>query len=399
MDFRHKPEVTELQDRLWAFMHECVFPAEPRHAEELAAQRAWGPPPVLAELKEQARDRGLWNLFRAPSTVDYAPLAEITGWSPLIAPEAVNCAAPDTGNMELLHLFGTEQQKREWLLPLLDASIRSCFSMTEPDVASSDANNVRLAIAADGDNLVLTGRKWWSTGAMRPDCRVALVMGVTDPDAARGRQHSIVMVPMDTPGLTVLRSTSVLGYDDRHEGGHGELRFEGVRVPRTNLLGEPGAGFAMAQARLGPGRIHHCMRLIGMAERALDALCRRAGERSTFGTILAEHGVVQEQIAESRVRIEAARALVQKAAWLVDTNDKTARTTIAAAKVLVPEAARYVVDRAIQVFGGAGLSQDTPLAALYAQTRYLQIADGPDEVHRRSLARAELKHPRVVGSR
>ena len=403
MDFQHSPRSLELQTRLGAFMAELVLPAEARFEHEMKERpESWEPPPVMAELKQEARRRGLWNLFlphaqwgAGISNSDYAPLAEMSGWSPELAPEAINCAAPDTGNMELLALFGSPEQQEQWLRPLLDASIRSCFSMTEPDVASSDANNVRLQVEFEGGELVLTGRKWWSTGAMRPACRLSLVMGLTDPEAPVGRRHSIVLVPMDAPGLAVTRSTSVLGYEDRHEGGHGELTFERVRVPVASLLGERGAGFAMAQARLGPGRIHHCMRLLGMAERALDLMCSRALARSTFGLRLADHGVVQEWIAESRVRLEAARLLVMKAAWIMDTQgNKAARMEVSAIKVLVPETARWVIDRAIQAHGGAGLSQDTPLGMLYTKARFLQIADGPDEVHRRSLALAELKRPR-----
>ena len=405
MDFQHDERVTELTTQLWSFMHERVFPVEQKFGEQVAADRDhWGQPPLMADLIAEARARGLWNLFLPDarfgaglSVTQYAPLAEITGWSPLIAPEALNCAAPDTGNMELLTLFGTPEQQQTWLEPLLDARIRSCFSMTEPDTASSDADNVNMSITRDGDDLVLNGRKWWSTGAMRDECAVALVMGVTDPDAQRGRRHSIVIVPTDTPGLQRVRSTSVFGFTDRQEGGHAELLFDDVRVPVTHLLGDQGSGFAMAQARLGPGRIHHCMRLLGMAERALDSMCSRVTQRSTFGSLLSEHGVVQEWIAESRIRIEAARALVYRAAWLMDTaGGSAARTEIAAIKVLVPGTTRYVVDRAIQAFGGAGLSQDTPLAMLYTQARFLQIADGPDEVHRRSIARSELRRARTM---
>jgi len=403
MEFSTSPRVRELQDELQRFMQERVLPAEGVFEQQIAeVPERWGAPPFVTELKKEARARGLWNLFLPDpewgaglSNSEYAPLAEITGWSPFIAPEALNCSAPDTGNMELLTLFGSTEQQERWLRPLLDAEIRSCFSMTEPDVASSDANNVRLRIDLSGDELVLNGRKWWSTGAMRPECRLALVMGVTDAEAPVGRRHSIVLVSMDTPGFQVLRSTRVFGYEDRHEGGHAELAFDDVRVPAESLLGELGGGFAMAQARLGPGRIHHCMRLLGMAERALDLMCRRVQERTAFGSRLADQGVIQEWIANSRIRIDAARLLVLRAAWLMDTQgNKAARTDISAIKVLAPETARFVIDRAIQAFGGAGVSEDVPLAALYAQARFLQIADGPDEVHRRSVARAELKRPR-----
>jgi acyl-CoA dehydrogenase len=398
VDFEYSPKVKELQQKLTAFMQEHVLPAEAVAARQLAADPShWGAPPVMAELKATAKESGLWNLFLPAregaglSNLEYAPLAELTGWSPLIGPEAVNCNPPDTGNMELLHLYGTEQQKAEWLTPLLNGDFRSCFSMTEPEVASSDANNVCLDIAEDGDEWVLTGRKWWSTAALRGDCKVAMVMGVTDPDAPIGSRHSIVLVPMDTPGLDIVRSTTVLGFDDRHEGGHGEIVFDGVRVPKENLLGPRGRGFAVAQARLGPGRIHHCMRLIGMAERAIALLTERARTRVAFGSPLADLGVVQANLADSRIKLDAARLLVLRAAWRMDVEgNKAARHDIAAAKVLVPLTVKDIIDNAIQVFGGAGLSQDTILPVLYAQARFLQIADGPDEVHRRSLARAEF---------
>jgi acyl-CoA dehydrogenase len=407
MEFSTSERVVELRDALQRFMQERIFPAEAVFEQELAeAPDHWGAPPVVMELKEEARARGLWNLFLPDpelgaglGNTQYAPLAEVTGWSPFIAPEAVNCAAPDTGNMELLALFGNSEQRERWLQPLLEGEIRSCFSMTEPDVASSDASNVRLRIDVSGEELVLNGRKWWSTGAMRPDCRVALVMGLSDPDAPSGRRHSIVLVPTDTPGFRVIRSTPVFGYDDRHEGGHAELVLDDVRVARQNLLGEQGGGFVMAQARLGPGRIHHCMRLLGMAERALDLMCRRVQERSAFGSRLAEQGVIQEWIADSRIRIEATRLFVLRTAWLMDAQgNKAARRDISAIKVLAPETARFVIDRAIQAFGGAGVSADVPLAALYAQARFLQIADGPDEVHRRSVARAELRRVSALGT-
>lgn len=293
--------------------------------------------------------------------------------------------------MELLHLHGTDAQKKVWLAPLLDGEIRSCFSMTEPDVASSDASNVRLEIAEDGEEWVLTGRKWWSTAALRDECRVALVMGVTDPDAAAGSRHSIVLVPMDTPGLNIVRSTTVLGFTDRHEGGHAEIVFDKVRVPKENILGPRGKGFAVAQARLGPGRIHHCMRLIGMAERAIALMTERARTRVAFGRPLADEGVVQATVADARTRLDAARLMVLRAAWRMDfEGTKNARHDIAAAKVLVPLTVKQIIDDAMQIFGGAGLSQDTILPVLYAQARFLQIADGPDQVHRRSLARAEF---------
>ncbi|AYJ48330.1 acyl-CoA dehydrogenase family protein [Rhodococcus sp. P1Y] len=399
MDFAHTAKVESLRKNLIHFMQNSVIPSEVAAAEHFRSNSDyWGPSPVMARLKPEAREMGLWNLFRAGdentpglTNLEYAPLAELTGWSPLIAPEALNCSAPDTGNMELLNRFGTDEQKSTWLEPLLAGDIRSCFSMTEPAVASSDANNVSTLIEDAGSDWVITGRKWWTTGALRPECAVDLVMGVTDPDARQGRRHSIVLVPMDSPGLTVLRSTSVLGYDDRQEGGHGELVFDGVRVPKTNLLGPRGEGFSVAQTRLGPGRIHHCMRLIGMAERAIALMTRRAQERVAFGTPLADKGVVQQWIGEARVNVDAARLLVLRAAWNMDVNGaKAARHDIAAAKIMTPRVAKSVVDNAIQLFGGAGVSQDTTLAMMYSQARFLQIADGPDEVHSRSLARTEL---------
>ena len=399
MDFAYSDRGRELLAQAERFMDECVYPAEATFAAQVAERPdAWGSPPVMAELTKEARARGLWNLFlphgewgAGLSNVDYAPIAELTGRSPHLAPEAMNCAAPDTGNMELLAMFGTRQQQDRWLRPLLDAQIRSCFSMTEPDVASSDANNIATRVERDGDDYVVTGRKWWSSGAMSPRCKLSIVMGVSDPDGARHRRHSMVLVPMDTPGVHVVRPTHVFGYTDGPHGGHAEIVFDGVRVPAENLLGRPHEGFALAQARLGPGRIHHCMRLIGMAERALDLMCLRTVGRTAFGRPIADQGVVREWIAESRLRIEQARLLVLKAAWLMDTvGNKGAAMEIAAIKVVAPETARWVIDRAIQAHGAAGVSQDTPLASLYAHARTLQIADGPDEVHRRSVARGEL---------
>ncbi|HEY2673847.1 MAG TPA: acyl-CoA dehydrogenase family protein [Rugosimonospora sp.] len=403
MDFGFSDEALALQQRATDFLTECVYPAEPVFAEQLAEQLAarpdgWTAPPVMEDLKRQARERGLWNLFlphsqwgAGLSNLDYAPIAETAGRSPHIAPEAMNCAAPDTGNMELLAMFGTGAQQDRWLKSLLDGEIRSCFSMTEPDVASSDATNMATRIERDGDEYVITGRKWWSSGAMSPRCKVSIVMGVSDPDGERHQRHSMILVPMDSPGLTVVRPTTVFGYGDQAHGGHAEILFDRVRVPAANLLGEPHRGFALAQARLGPGRIHHCMRAIGMAERALELMCRRALGRHAFGSAIADQGVVRDWIAEARLRIEQARLLVLKAAWLMDTvGNKGAAMEIAAIKVVAPDAARWVIDRAIQVYGAAGVSQDTPLAYLYAHVRTLQIADGPDEVHRRSVARQEL---------
>lgn len=397
MDFDFSPRVQELREALSEFMDEFVYPAEEIYAEQMAA--AADPhhhPQIVEELKGAARARGLWNLFLPDpesgaglSVLEYAPLAEITGRSPDLAPEAVNCSAPDTGNMETLHLFGTDEQKLRWLRPLLDGTIRSCISMTEPDVASSDPRNIRTSIRADGDELVIRGRKWFSTGAASPRCRVALVMGVTDPDGHPYRRQSLVLVPMDSPGVEIEHSSPVFGYQER--GGHATIRFDDVRVPASNLLGERGAGFAIAQARLGPGRIHHCMRAIGMAERAFDMMCARAQARRTFGSTLAGHGVVRDWIAESRILIEQARLLVLKTAWMIDTMGmKSARIEISAIKVAVPRMAVSVLDRAIQLFGAAGVSDSFPLARLYAQARALQIVDGPDEVHIRAVARREL---------
>ena len=397
MDFQHSPASLEMIERLEAFMSEFVYPAEGVYAAQMEA--AGDPdfhPPVLEALKTEARDRGLWNLFlpgergAGLSNLDYAPLAEITGRSPWLAPEAVNCAAPDTGNMEILAEFGTPLQQEQWLQPLLDAEIRSCFSMTEPDVASSDARNIRTRIERDGDDYVINGRKWWSSGAASPRCKISIVMGVTDPDADTYHRQSMVLVPLDTPGVEVVRRLPVFGYHER--GGHPELSYTDVRVPVDNLLGEQGGGFAIAQARLGPGRIHHCMRLIGMAERAFDLMCTRVLAREAFGGPIADQGVVQDWIAEARIRIEQVRLLVLKTAWLMDTvGSKGARIEISAIKVAAPEMATWVIDKSIQAHGGAGVSDDTPLAALYAHARTLRIADGPDEVHKRSVARRELR--------
>ena len=403
MEFTHSERSQQLQQQVGEFLQSHVYPAEHTFEAQVAENRAAGTPfrtpDVLAELKRAAREAGLWNLFLPDdrfgaglSVLDYAPIAELTGRSAAIAPEAMNCSAPDTGNMELIAMFGTDEQHATWLRPLLDAEIRSCFSMTEPAVASSDATNIAATITPDGSDYVLNGRKWWSTGAMRPECKVAIVMGVSDPEAAKYARHSMILVPLDTPGVTLQRSTTVFGYDDGPHGGHGVIDFEDARVPAGNLLGPQGGGFMMAQARLGPGRIHHCMRSLGMAERALEMMCTRALTRSTFGSAIASHGVVQEWIAESRLAIEQARLLVLKTAWLIDTvGAKGARTEIAAIKVAAPRAASYVVDRAIQTHGAAGVSGDTPLAEAWAQLRTLHLADGPDEVHLRSIAREELR--------
>jgi acyl-CoA dehydrogenase len=350
-------------------------------------------------LKSVARELGLWNLFLPDadlgaglSVLDYAPIAELSGRSIAIAPEAMNCNAPDTGNMELLAMFATAEQKATWLAPLLDGAIRSCFSMTEPDVASSDATNINTRVERDGDELVITGVKWWSTGAMRPECTLSIVMGVTDPDAARHERQSMILVPLDSPGVTIRRSTSVYGYDDGPHGGHGEIEFAGVRVPAANLLGKAGQGFALAQARLGPGRIHHCMRSLGLAERALELMCLRVMGRTAFGRPLSEQGVIREWIAESRLALDQARLLVLKTAWLIDTvGAANARAEIAAIKVAAPRAALGVLERAVQAHGAAGVSADLPLAEGWAHLRTLRLADGPDEVHLRSVAREELR--------
>ncbi|HEX4093612.1 MAG TPA: acyl-CoA dehydrogenase family protein [Trebonia sp.] len=403
MDFAHSERSLELQAATEQFLTEKVYPAEPVFEEQAASNRLVGQPfrtpEVLEELKAEGRRRGLWNLFLPDdvhgaglSVTDYAPIAELTGRSHAIAPEAMNCAAPDTGNMELLAMFATPEQTTQWLKPLLAGDIRSCFSMTEPGVASSDASNIATTITADGDTCVVNGTKWWSTGALRPECKVAIVMGVSSPDGPRHARHSMILVPLDTPGVTVERSTRVFGYDDGPHGGHGVIRYDNVQLPRENLLGPEGGGFAMAQARLGPGRIHHCMRSIGMAERALELMCARASGRVTFGQRISNHGVVQEWIAESRLAIEQARLMTLKAAWLIDTvGAREARTEIAAIKVAAPRAASYVLDRAIQVYGGAGVSADAPLAEAWAQMRTLHLADGPDEVHLRTIARQELR--------
>jgi acyl-CoA dehydrogenase len=404
VDFAFDARTEDLRGRLLDFMDSHVYPAEAEYHAVPDGEARWSRPPVLKRLQAEARSRGLWNLFlphpehgAGLTTLQYAPLAEITGRSPGLAPEALNCAAPDTGNMEVLAQFGTPEQQERWLRPLLDAEIRSAFCMTEPDVASSDARNIQLRIARDGDEYVLDGRKWWSTGAMAPECRILIVMGVTDPDADPYRRQSMVLVPKDTPGVTVVRPLTVFGYDDAAHGGHAEVRFEGVRVPVSNVLLGEGEGFRIAQERLGPGRIHHCMRAIGVAERALELICRRAVSRVAFGKAVAQQGVVQDWVAEARIRIEQARLLVLKTAWLMDTvGNKGARVEVAAIKVAVPEVASWVLDRAIQVYGGGGVSGDFPLAYLAAQMRTLHLADGPDEVHKVTIARRELA-PYVEG--
>ncbi|MGW2763700.1 acyl-CoA dehydrogenase family protein [Streptomyces sp. NPDC001275] len=404
MDFAFDARTEELRARLLAFMDEYVYPAEAVAEEQRAALASpWDTPAVVEELKAEARRQGLWNLF-LPDTeygagltnLQYAPLAEITGRSPHLAPTALNCAAPDTGNMEVLAQFGDEWQKKQWLQPLLAGEIRSAFAMTEPEVASSDATNVttRIERASDGsDEYVITGRKWYISGAMNPDCKIFIVMGKTDPDSPDiRRQQSMVLVPRDTPGVTVRRAMRVFGYEDHSHGGHAEVVFDHARVPASHLIGEEGSGFAIAQARLGPGRIHHCMRLIGMAERAIELMCRRAVSRTAFGKALAQQGVVHNWIADARVTAEQLRLLVLKTAWLMDTvGNKGAHTEIQAIKIATPRAVVGILDRAIQLHGAGGFSQDLPLAELYAGARTLMIADGPDEVHQRSLARRELK--------
>jgi acyl-CoA dehydrogenase len=403
MDFALSPAAEEYLGRLQSFMDDAVYPAEPAHEAWLRAQPhgTHAFPPILDELKVEARRRGLWNLFLPgeghPLTVlDYAALAELTGRSVELAPEAINCSAPDTGNMEVLHLFGTPEQKERWLAPLLDGAIRSAFAMTEPDVASSDATNIRTRIERDGSDYVINGRKWWTSGAGGERCAIFIVMGKTDPSAAPHRQQSMILVPRDTPGVEIVRDLEVFGYNDRES--HSEVVFDNVRVPESNIIASPGDGFMIAQARLGPGRIHHCMRAMGMAERALDMMAARAGSRVAFGGPLADQGVVQAQIAESRLEIEQARLLVLKAAWLIDNvGSKGARTEIAAIKVAAPRAALNVLDRAIQLHGGGGVSQDFPLASMWAHARTLRLADGPDEVHLRTMARRELG--RVLGRR
>ena len=402
MDFSLSPQASDYAAQLNQFMASEVFPAESTYhkqrSELVAAGKPHALPPVVEELKKKARSRGLWNLFlpghgHPLNVTDYASLAEITGWSPDLAPEALNCSAPDTGNMEVLEMFGTEAQKKEWLEPLLNGEIRSGFAMTEPDVASSDARNIATEIKSDGDHYIINGVKWWTTGAMDPRCAILIVMGKTNPDAEEHKQQSMVLVPINTPGVEVRRNLTVFGYVDQH--GHAEISFTHVRVPKSNLIGGEGEGFAIAQARLGPGRVHHCMRAIGLAERALSLMVDRSLERNAFGKELARQGVIQDWIARSRIDIEQARLLVLKAAWIIDNQGaKAARKEIAAIKVVVPEMAERVIDRAIQAFGGAGVSQDTPLASLYAGIRALRIVDGPTEVHIRDIARLEIK-PRI----
>jgi acyl-CoA dehydrogenase len=395
MDFALSARAEDVCGRMWDFMREQVFPAESVYAEWRAARGHddHEHPPVLEELKAEARKRGLWNLFHHElgglSNLEYASVAEIMGWSPTIAPEVTNCGAPDTGNMETIMMFGTPEQKERWLQPLLEGEIRSGFAMTEPDVASSDARNIQTSIVREGDEYVINGRKWWTSGAADERCQVFIVMGKTDPDGPPHRQQSMILVPRDTPGIQILRHLPVFGYQDQH--GHSEIVFDDVRVPASNILAGEGDGFMIAQARLGPGRIHHCMRAIGMAERALALMVNRAKSRVAFGRTLAEQGTVREEIARSRMQIDQARLMVLKTADLIDKyGAKGARTEIAAIKVIAPRVALEVIDRAIQVHGGGGVSNDFPLASMWAHARTLRLADGPDEVHIRTVARREL---------
>lgn len=399
MDLAPSPAAREIITRLEAFMDEHVFPAESVYAEQLeaAGPRSHDLPPVVESLKVEAKHQGMWNLFLPAlsglSHLDYAHIAEVTGHSPYIAPEALNCAAPDTGNMEILHLVGTREQKDRWLQPLLDGTMRSGFSMTEPDVASSDARNITTSIVRDGDDYIVNGRKWWTTGAADPRCEILVVMGKTNAEAEPHKQQSMILVPVATAGVEIVRSLPIFGYHDQH--GHCEIRFDNVRVPATNMLASEGDGFAIAQARLGPGRIHHAMRCIGMAERGLDLMVRRAQSRNAFGGPISDQGVVRTWIAESRMEIEQARLLVLKTAWLIDqVGAKGAQIEIAAVKVIGPRVARNVLNRSIQCHGGGGVTDDFPIARMWASARILGIADGPDEVHIRSVARHELRKHR-----
>ena len=406
MDFAFDSVTTQWRDRLELFMDEHVYPNEvlfSTQVEEQADRWAWSRTPILRDLQARARQQGLWNLFMPGergaglTNLQYAPLAEITGRSAALAPAVFNCAAPDTGNMEVLAIAGDSAQQEQWLRPLLDARIRSAFAMTEPDVASSDATNISTSIVRDGDDYVINGRKWWITGAMNPDCAIFIVMGKTDPSAERHRQQSMILVPRDTPGVEIVRAMEVFGYDDHDHGGHAEMRFTDVRVPVSHLIAGEGDGFFIAQARLGPGRIHHCMRVIGIAERALELMCERVESRVAFGRPLAEQGVIREWIAGSRIEIEQLRLLTFKAAWLMDTvGVRGAHTEIQAIKIAAPVTVQGILDRAIQAFGGMGLSQDTPLAAMFAGVRTLRFADGPDEVHLAALGKHEIKKQRLA---
>ncbi|MDT3439085.1 MULTISPECIES: acyl-CoA dehydrogenase family protein [unclassified Pseudofrankia] len=397
MDFELSAKARDTCERMWDFMREEVFPAEPVWRDWLREHGEHAYPPVMEELKASARKRGLWNLFLPAwsglSNVDYASVAEISGWSPVIAPEAINCQAPDTGNMETLELFGTSEQRARWLEPLKDGHIRSAFAMTEPAVASSDATNIRTSIVRNGDEYVIDGRKWFITGVADERCEILIVMGQTNPDADPHRRQSMILVPLATPGVTVVRHLPVFGFQDQH--GHSEIVFEDVRVPASNLLSGEGEGFAISQARLGPGRIHHAMRAIGMAERALALMVERAKSRTAFGGPLSDQGVVRDLIARSRIEIDQVRLYVLKTAWLIDRHGaRGAATEISGIKVAAPAVATAVIDRAIEVHGAAGVSDDTPLAHFYASARALRIVDGPDAVHRRTIARRELRAER-----
>ena len=395
MDFSHSKRSTKYQENLRSFMDEAVYPSEPAHEEQRGAA---GPEAtaVLRDLKTEARSRGLWNLFlpgdewgAGLDNVVYAPLAEFMGRSVELAPEATNCSAPDTGNMEVLADFGSPEQQQDWLVPLLNGEIRSCFAMTEPAVASSDPRNLAATAIRDGDEYVINGTKWWTTGAVSDDCKISIFMGVTDPKAPPRQRYSMILVPMDAPGVEMVRDLSVFGFHER--GGHGEVRYTDVRVPVDNVIADEGDGYTIAQARLGPGRIHHCMRVLGMAERAFDLMVVRAKERTAFGSSMADKGVIQEWIAEARWRLEQARLLVLRTAWLLDTvGNRAARREISAIKVVAPRTALWVLDHAIQVYGGAGVAQDTPLPRMFALARTLRIADGPDEVHNMVVARREI---------
>jgi len=401
MDFDYSEKVQKLRAELAEFMDKHVYPNEKTFYDQLnAAESRWTVPPVMEELKEKAKAEGLWNLFLPDSEVgagltnlEYAPLCEIMGRSP-IAPEVFNCSPPDTGNMEVLVRYGTPEQQERWLEPLLNGEIRSCFAMTEPEVASSDATNIQGRIERDGDEYVINARKWWQTGALDPRCKICIFMGKTDPEAPKHEQQSMVLIPMDTEGVKIERALHVFGYDDAPHG-HAEISFEDVRVPAENILWEEGKGFQVAQARLGPGRIHHCMRLIGVAERAIELMCERTKEREAFGKPLAEQGVIMEWIADSRIEIEQSRLLTLNAAHMMDTvGSKEAKAEIAMIKVVAPNVALRVLERAIQAFGGAGVSDDFPLASFWAASRTLRLADGPDEVHRVAIAKLELKKER-----
>ncbi|WP_158738003.1 acyl-CoA dehydrogenase family protein [Alteribacillus sp. YIM 98480] len=399
MEFEYSDKVENLREQIKEFMDEYIYPHEKTYNDQLnSGESRWQIPPIVDELKAIAKEKGLWNLFLPDSengkgltNFEFAPLCEVMGRSMLMAPEIFNCSAPDTGNMEIIDRYGTEEQKKKWLIPLLEGEIRSAFAMTEPAVASSDATNIEANISREGDYYVINGRKWWTSGAPDPRCRVLIVMGKTNPDAPTYEQQSMILVPMDTPGVKVLRTLNVFGYDDAPHG-HAEVLFENVRVPASNMLWEEGKGFAIAQGRLGPGRIHHCMRLIGAAERALELMIKRAEKRETFGSAVSKKGVIREWIADSRIEIEQARLLTMKAAHKMDkVGNKEAKQEIAMIKVVAPEMAFKVLDRAIQVHGGGGVSQDFPLAKFWAVARTIRLADGPDEVHRNSVAKQEIK--------